>query len=150
MALLTLVFLFSSLCFQQAICSHCKATAGSSNWPTTAQWQSLNASVSGHLSQPIPPGAPCHSDFPQYNTDACTAVYNEWINPSFYVNNPVAVDYNDDTCLPASTAPCSASGYPAYVVTAMSASDVQATVKFAASTGVRLIVKATGHDFLGR
>jgi len=74
----------------------------------------------------------------------------QWANSSFKADNPFLADYNDDTCLPDPRAPCSAAGYPVYVVNATSVADVQAGVRFAKKTGVRLIVKGTGHDFPGR
>ena len=145
-----ILFLFG-LCFRQCVCStQCKVTPASPDWPTDTQWQALNSSVSGRLIQPIPPGAVCHEEWPQYDNVSCSALYGQWSNASFHYNTPATSDYNDDACLPSAIAPCSSSGYPAYVVAAASASDVQAAVRFAAQTGVRLIVKGTGHDFLGR
>ena len=60
------------------------------------------------------------------------------------------MDYNDISCLPDPAQPCSSTGYPAYAVQAESAGDVQAAVNFAARTNVRLVIKSTGHDYLGR
>lgn len=74
----------------------------------------------------------------------------QWTNTSFHAINPVSVDYNDITCLPDNEHPCSPAGYPRYVVQAVNGRDVQRAVSFAAETGVRLVVKGTGHDFLGR
>lgn len=45
---------------------------------------------------------------------------------------------------------CTNTGYPVYVVAAEEASDVKAAIDFARSHGIRLNVKSTGHDFLGR
>ena len=149
-SLLYTLILFFGFCFQQCICAQCKPIPGSADWPTDSQWQALNVSVSGRLIQPIPPGAVCHEDLPQYDNASCTALASQWTDSSFHHTTPATVDYNDDACLPSSDSPCSSSGYPAYVVDAASAADVQAAVQFAAKTGVRLIVKATGHDFIGR
>ncbi|CAI4211103.1 unnamed protein product [Parascedosporium putredinis] len=46
--------------------------------------------------------------------------------------------------------PCDASGYPAFVVNATNNEHVQAAVNFARDNNVRLIIKGTGHDFMGR
>jgi FAD/FMN-containing dehydrogenase len=59
-------------------------------------------------------------------------------------------NWNNDTCLPYPTDPCSGEGYPIYVVNATSAEDVKKGVDFARENNVRLIVKGTGHDYLGR
>ena len=59
---------------------------------------------------------------------------------------------DNDTCiqprLSQGSASCDLSQFPAYVINASSAAEVAAGVKFAGDTGVRLIVKGTGHDFL--
>jgi FAD/FMN-containing dehydrogenase len=59
-------------------------------------------------------------------------------------------NWNNDTCLPIATYPCSGQGYPIYVVNATCAEDVKKGVDFARENNVRLVVKGTGHDYLGR
>jgi hypothetical protein len=130
--------------------THCKPVFNSPDWPSVTAWNQLNNTVSGRLIAPTPPGAVCHADQPQYNNDSCTLLSVQWTNTSFHAINPVSADYNDVTCLPDNEHPCSPSGYPRYVVQAINANDVQQAVSFAAKTGVRLIVKGTGHDFLSR
>jgi hypothetical protein len=65
------------------------------------------------------------------------------------MRSTVCIDYNDITCLPNVTAPCSDAGYPRYVIEAESAKDVEHGVAFAQKTGVRLVVKGSGHDYPG-
>jgi hypothetical protein len=128
----------------------CKVTPSSPDWPSAADWQALNDSVSGNLIAPIPLGAVCHPDLPQFNNASCALLSAQWTNSSIHSSDPVSVDFNDVTCLPISAAPCSGAGYPVYVVKAVKASDIQEAVLFAKKTGVRLIVKGTGHDSHGR
>ena len=136
---------------QHADClSNCKVDPSSADWPSKAEWNVLNQSVSGRLIAPVPIGAVCHPDRPEFNNQSCALLGQQWTNTSFHASNPASVDYNDDTCLPSAMAPCSPDGYPAYVVAATNAEDIQEGVKFAYRTGVRLIVKGTGHDFPGR
>ena len=61
----------------------------------------------------------------------------------------IANNWNNDTRLPLPTATCSDEGYPVYVVNAASKEDVKAGVDSARERNVRLIVKETGHDYLG-
>ena len=130
---------------------YCKPWPSSSNWPSLSDWHALNASVSGRLTLPTLAGAVCHPNLAQFNNGTCIAVTTEWTNSSYHAAlNPNSVDYNDETCLPYSTAPCSAAGYPAYVVEAVNREDVQNAVNFARKTGIRLVVKGTGHDWPGR
>ncbi|KAH8697804.1 hypothetical protein BGW36DRAFT_397449 [Talaromyces proteolyticus] len=129
---------------------HCKPLPSSPDWPSLDQWHALNQSVSGRLHAPVPAGSVCHPGQPGFSNTSCTTVQTQWSNSTWHAGDPWSVDYNDDTCLPDPSAPCSSAGYPAYVVEAVGASDVQAAVKFAKRTGVRLVVKGTGHDFPGR
>jgi FAD/FMN-containing dehydrogenase len=46
--------------------------------------------------------------------------------------------------------PCSQGNLPVYGVAVESASDISATILFASSHNLRLIIKNTGHDYLGR
>lgn len=128
----------------------CKPLPGDPQWPTETTWQALNSSVSGQLFKPVPPGAACHPSWPEYDNATCELVAKSWLDTSFHYKDLESVDYNDETCLPDPRAPCSADGYPSYVVEATNVEDVQEAVKFAKKTGVRLIVKGTGHDFPGR
>ncbi|OAL27900.1 hypothetical protein AYO22_03245 [Fonsecaea multimorphosa] len=129
---------------------YCKPIPSSSNWPAQSAWQELNKTVSGKLFADVPPGSVCHPGNALFNNATCDFVLSQWTNSSFHADNPISVDYNDDGCLPSPLAPCSAAAYPSYVVHATKVSDVQAAVEFAANTGVRLIVKGTGHDLLSR
>ena len=149
--LLLSAFVFAFAYLRTANCSlNCKVIPSSPDWPSTADWNALNQSVSGRLIAPVPPGAVCHTERPEFNNQSCSLLKQDWANASFHLLNPVSVNYNDDTCLPSAEAPCSANGYPAYVIAAANEEDIQQGVRFAHRTGVRLIVKATGHDIPGR
>ena len=128
----------------------CKVTPSSPHWPSQADWAALNASVSGRLIAPKPLGGVCHQNRPEYNAASCATVAAAWTSEAIHRSDPTSVMYNDNTCFPNNTAPCYPSGYPAYVIAATNAQDIQAGVKFAAKTGVRLIVKGTGHDYPAR
>lgn len=146
--LLLFMFSYSSLALPSAV--QCKPLPGDAHWPSESAWQALKASVSGRLIKPIPVGAACHKDWPQFENSTCELVAKKWTQTSFHFKDPESVDYNDETCLPSPSTPCSSAGYPSYVVEATNAQDVQEAVNFAKRTGVRLIVKGTGHDFPGR
>ena len=128
----------------------CKPIPSTSDWPKDDDWQALNASISGRLIAAVPPGAVCHTGWPTSDSSSCAVVSAQWSNTSFHAAHLLSVDYNDETCLPQADAPCSDAGYPEYVVEARSKEDVQAAVKFARRTGVRLVIKNTGHNFPGR
>ena len=146
--------LLFTICLPEVILAapqqYCKPVPGSVDWPSFSDWQALNTSVSGGLIAPVPPGLVCQTNNSVQSTAACTELLAQWVNSSFHANDPFTTDYNDDSCLPDPRATCSTVPLPAYVVNATEAADVQAAVAFAYKTGVRLIVKGTGHDFLGR
>jgi hypothetical protein len=130
--------------------TYCKPTTSSSNWPALSAWQELNKTVTGKLFADVPPGSVCHPENSLYNNATCALVLSLWTDSDFHASNPISADYSDEGCLPSPLAPCSAAAYPSYVVHATKASDVQAAVNFASRTGVRLIVKGTGHDLMLR
>lgn len=51
---------------------------------------------------------------------------------------------------PASNGTCKIGGYPAYALNASRIADIQLGVNFARNTGIRLVIKNTGHDFSGK
>lgn len=131
----------------------CKAAPGSHNWPSIAEWKSLNHSISGRLLQPPPPGSVCHPGSAIYNATTCPDLQKAWLTAVYHTEQPLNSlfnNFNNDTCLPDPSAPCSGDGYPVYVINATSATDVKKGVEFARRHNVRLIVKNTGHDYLGR
>jgi hypothetical protein len=133
--------------------AECKVIPGSAGWPSCADWDALNQTLGGQLIKPTPPGAVCHSDQPTYNNATCAVIAQQWSNYTFHADNPVSTDWdnaNNDTCLPDPAQPCSPIGYPVYVVNATTPEHVAMGVNFAAANNIRLIVKATGHDYLGR
>lgn len=141
-----------ALVAQTSASRSCKATPGSS-WPSSFSWTSLNHTVSGRLLQPPPPGAVCHPKQATYSASNCPKVQKEWLSIFYHQDNPISSawnNFNNDACLPLAAAPCSSDGYPVYVVNATTPARVQAAVKFAGKHNVRLNVKGTGHDYLGR
>jgi hypothetical protein len=76
-----------------------------------------------------------------------------WLLAEWHTQNPVSViedNWVNDTCLPDPTLPCSSEGYPIYVVNATTAEHMKKGIDFARQNKVRLVVKGTGHDYLGR
>lgn len=55
-----------------------------------------------------------------------------------------------DSCLPSPEVPCTQEGVPIYVINASCSEHVAAGVDFARTHSVRLNVKGSGHDYLGR
>lgn len=132
---------------------NCKAVPNTPSWPSDKAWSHLNHTLGGRLLKPSPPGAVCHPTQPTFNPLTCPAVQAGWLTTAWHADDPISVSentWNNDTCLPIPTLPCSGEGYPVYVVNASCAEHVKKGVDFARENNVRLVVKGTGHDYLGR
>ncbi|KAK2751088.1 hypothetical protein FQN57_000163 [Myotisia sp. PD_48] len=113
-------------------------------WPTEPQWNAFNRSVSGNLLAVKPVGAVCHD--PTYNEPACWDVSAlQWTNWEFGKTIK-------DSCFIQSPRgqPCNRGRISLFSVLARSVKDIQETVKFATKHNLRLVIRNTGHDFLGR
>ncbi|KAH7127428.1 hypothetical protein EDB81DRAFT_729501 [Dactylonectria macrodidyma] len=131
----------------------CKAYPGTSDWPSQAQWNHLNKTLGGRLLHPTPPAAVCHRNWPNYDAQACSEVKSDWSVYEYHTENPISVmwdQFTNDTCLPDGDFPCSADGYPAYVVNVTTPEHVKLGIDFARKHSVRVVVKNTGHDYIGR
>ncbi len=118
----------------------CRCAPDKPCWPAQAEWQRFAARLHGKLEQPRSPLEPCRSDAAG---DACVAAIQNAKNP-FYLQDQ-AGGTQSAGWLGAWDAAASA-----VAVVAEDASDVQAAVDFARERRLRLVVKGTGHDYLGR
>ena len=145
-------------------------------WPSDAEWQSLNETVNGHVTRVTPLGAVCHDT--SYDEDACNELlrggaYNSSLraeDPGMYDTPPSlgertntvegagqwtnweAWEEKNQTCYIGTPqdVPCLQGRISPYSVSARSADDIIAAVRFATEHDIRLVVKNTGHDFAGR
>jgi len=111
----------------------CKAAPGSASWPSTETWARLNETTGGRLLQPTAPGAVCHPSQASYNAADCRRVQAGWSTYEFHQADPVSSDWNqwnNDTCLPNPSYPCSGSGYPVFVINATTSQHVKLGVDF--------------------
>jgi hypothetical protein len=125
-------------------------------WPSTDAWNNLNASVSGKLILNTPPAIVCYPGV-QQDAGACAAVNAQWTNATFQSNNPAGLSYPVElSCPPVNAAAdetpgtCSIGDLPRYTVNATRPEDIAAAILFAKEHNIRLVVKDTGHDILGR
>jgi hypothetical protein len=131
----------------------CKTIPDASSWPTASEWSAFNETTGGRLIKTHAPAAACHPEQPEYNVATCSDIQDSWDSSQWHSDNPVSNDWqnwNNYSCLPDPSTPCSVDGYPTYVVNASTSKDVQLAVNFARDNNLRLNVKSTGHDYLGR
>jgi len=145
--------LLFSIELPQVVQAACKTTPSSPSWPSTENWATFNTTINGALLRPSPPAAPCHPSRPEYNQTLCNQIRSSFTNSQWHSDNPISTDWTNRanySCPLDASAPCSGDGYPVYVVNASRAELVISAVQFAANRSLRLNVKSTGHDFLGR
>jgi FAD/FMN-containing dehydrogenase len=119
---------------------HERCRPGQACWPAASDWQQLAARLHGKLEAPQSPFEPCRHGA---GTAACTAALADAKNP-FALEDRVGATQSNGW-LGAWTAAQSA-----YAVVAADASDVALGVRFARDHDLRLVIKGTGHDYLGR
>ncbi|KXG50411.1 FAD-binding, type 2 [Penicillium griseofulvum] len=132
---------------------HCKCTAKDACWPAIADWASFNKTLDGKLIATVPLGSPCHD--PSYNGKECSTLADEWEFATIHANNPSSIMmpvFQNGTCDPfhPQSDPCQLGNLVQYSVNATTTAHVQEAVRFAARNNLRLVIKNTGHDFLGR
>jgi len=108
-------------------------------WPSEAQWEKLRQAVGGNLIQPKPLVAACTADA---NGADCADVMKNMRNPFYVSDQPGGTEVSGwlDAWTPAASA---------YAVAARNTAHVVAGVNFAREHNLRLVVKGTGHSYLG-
>lgn len=126
--------------FLTAGCFKGKTPAKKPHWPAQSDWDQLREQVGGRLSTV---DSPLKDAISRPGTAAAANVIEKMKNPFYIAEQPGATQstgwFNSWK-----------SEVSPYVVAAESPSDVVAAVNFAREHGIRLVVKGTGHDYLGR
>ncbi|KAJ7707672.1 FAD-binding domain-containing protein [Mycena rosella] len=131
----------------------CRNVPGSPGYPTAAAWDAFNATISGRLVTVVPSAKFCTT----LPGGACTDA--QWSSAVFRNTIPGAmsgVNFEQgygltppSLCLRNATT-CGQGDVPIYSVEAETVEDIQAAVKFASANNLRVAVKASGHDMIGR
>ncbi|KAF9926674.1 hypothetical protein FBU30_003787 [Linnemannia zychae] len=132
----------------------CRCVPEQSCWPSTSTWSALNQTVGGRLIATTPVARECFQ--PYYDPLKCDEIKKGYHWDGWRQYQPGAVQQtNWETlkgvgCLANQTTSCEQGAVPLFTVNASNIADVQAAVRFAAKSNIRLVVKNTGHDYLGR
>ncbi|TQN70126.1 FAD-linked oxidoreductase ZEB1 [Colletotrichum shisoi] len=131
----------------------CHCLPGEKCWPSTVSWDGLNATVGGRLVATKPIGSPCHD--PTYDAAACAALQSSWTNPLTHIpssSSVIQTYFANQSCEPFTdrAVPCTLGNYVSYAVDVRCTADVSHALKFARANNLRVVVRNTGHDFLGR
>ncbi|PYH43024.1 FAD-binding oxidoreductase [Aspergillus saccharolyticus JOP 1030-1] len=138
------------------ITRQCKILPGDPAWPSQSTWDLFDQLLGGRLLRPSLLASPCYAEWPEFNNATCYNLSMNWLNSSLHIGHPTSIMnplYAGRSCMPFGfnyTNTCTEGGYPAYVVNASTAAQVQLAVNFARNSNLRLVVKNTGHDFNGK
>lgn len=135
--LLALTLLFFSL---NSYADNCRCKATDACWPDAKAWQGLREKLSGQLIKSESELAACTTDI---NSKACSKILKTLHNP-FHLQS-ISGDTQSLGWYQAWTSQPSN-----YAVVAKDAADVALVVNFAREHHLRLVIKGTGHDYLGR
>ncbi|PYH90944.1 FAD binding domain protein [Aspergillus ellipticus CBS 707.79] len=125
-------------------------------WPTVQEWNAFNESVGGKLIATVPIGSVCHPDsiYTPYNAEACANLLSVWNDTATHYessSSPMASWFANFSCDPRLPhTPCTMGPLVQYAVNASTVDDVQKTLKMAWDHDIRVVVRNTGHDYLGR
>ncbi|KAI1170389.1 hypothetical protein F4777DRAFT_569286 [Nemania sp. FL0916] len=131
----------------------CRCIPGDRCWPSLDDWASFNKTVKGRLISTVPVAHVCHA--PQYDEAACSTIKATWTSPEAHIFAPgdfVAPYFQNQTCDPYTPTdkPCTLGNYPPYSVKVTGAEDIISSLKFVRKHNIRLVIKNTGQDFLGK
>ncbi|KAI5809130.1 FAD binding domain-containing protein [Peziza echinospora] len=151
--------LFNAFTAASLLAYECKCYPGDSCWPNEAAWTALGTAAGGNLKKVIPPGAACYNSFDGgasvYNAQSCQAAITGWQNADWQVDQEVTNMWplsTGNTCNPSQNqgGKCTIGNLPQYVILAKTKEDIKAGVDFARENNIRLVIRNTGHDFMGR
>lgn len=135
----------------------CRCYPGDQCWPSAAEWDSFNQTLGGKLVRTVPVASPCHDTFPgvRYDNATCADIQANWVRPTLHdvtSHSTMAPFFANESCDPFTSrdAQCIIGSYVQYAVNATGASDYIATLDFARHRNIRLVIRNTGHDYLGR
>jgi len=118
----------------------CRCTPGDHCWPEASEWVDLAEQVEGRLLQPVSHIQGCINDA---DSAECATELEQAQNP-FFLEATVGASQTTGWHKGWTSAPS------AYAVQAENTSDIVAAVNFARNHNLKLAIKGTGHDYLGR
>ena len=134
----------------------CKCFPGKPCWPTLSEWQAFNETLGGKLIATVPLASVCHDDqWGSFDAEACAELQDKWYSPETHwetSSSAMAPYFANISCDPwyPRDAQCVVGTYVQYSVSATSVQDYQRTIAFTTVHNIRLIIRNTGHDYLGK
>ncbi|KAL3291573.1 FAD/FMN-containing isoamyl alcohol oxidase-like protein MreA [Colletotrichum asianum] len=135
----------------------CKAFPGDPSWPRDEVWGVFDQLLGGALVPTKPLGAPCYdSKWGARDDIDCANIIKKSTDANF-LSADLTANYwpifQGRTCQPkneTSGSECTIGGYPEYAINVTSVAQIQVAVNFARAANLRLVIKNTGHCYLGK
>ncbi|RFU23594.1 hypothetical protein B7463_g12744, partial [Scytalidium lignicola] len=140
----------------EASTQECRNLPGDAGWPNLAAWSQLNATLNGQLIATVPQAHVCHTaPYNDYDPTACAQLQSTWTQAEIYVPKPAEIMnsyFQNQSCDPFTpiSRTCELGNYASYSINVTTAQHVIAGFDFARQYNIRLVVKTTGHDFMGK
>ncbi|KAF1940496.1 FAD-binding domain-containing protein [Clathrospora elynae] len=142
---------------RRAASASCKSFPGDSAWPKAIVWDILNVLLGEALTPTKPIASPCYdTQWGKRSTTECTDIINNFTNPLFHhadsTSNMWPI-FQGRTCMPNNDTTgrtCTVGGYPEFAIKVTNVAQVQLVINFVRSTNIRLVIKNTGHCYLGK
>ncbi|CAH0024597.1 unnamed protein product, partial [Clonostachys rhizophaga] len=133
----------------------CRYLPGDCHWPKDEKWNRLNDTTGGKLIRSFPLAQACHMPIFDPGSDICIGVQKQWTSGQTYYENSVHVMspyWLNGSCSPfeASNTGCTLGNIAVYALEIDGPATVKAGLEFARENNIRLSIKNTGHDYLGR
>ncbi|KAL4892468.1 hypothetical protein BDV59DRAFT_180015 [Aspergillus ambiguus] len=158
MKVLLLIFFFATLSYACPHASSCRCRPHQSCWPSLRDWNALNDTIEGNLVALRPAAAACHPH--EADEVFCKIVTEQWTNSTWRATQPGAVQYENfeawaernESCYIENppNVPCGQGRISLYSALVKSAAHIQEAVRFANRRNLRVVIRNSGHDFLGR
>ncbi|KAH9985248.1 hypothetical protein BJV77DRAFT_965658 [Russula vinacea] len=127
----------------------CRNQPGDPGYPSPADWSALNDTINGRLINVVPSAKAC-SELGCTEAQWESGVFRQTIPGSMNAYN-WEQDYGPppQLCLRNGSS-CAQGDVSLYAVNATSAPHIQAGISFAQAHNLRVVIKSSGHDYLGR
>ncbi|RYP80263.1 hypothetical protein DL769_002565 [Monosporascus sp. CRB-8-3] len=113
----------------------CRVFPGDEDWPSERKWKIFNKLLGNALIPTTPLAAPCYSNWGVYDAAKCEAITANW---------------GDAYIQEAENETCTLGAYPIAAVNVSNVAQIQLAINFARNANLRLVIKNTGHCFLGK
>ncbi|KAF1993794.1 FAD/FMN-containing isoamyl alcohol oxidase-like protein MreA [Amniculicola lignicola CBS 123094] len=134
---------------------YCKVFPGDADWPSDDTWGRLNGLLGGALIPTVPLAAPCYQNWGVYDKEKCAVIAGNRTDPFLHEADPTSnmwPIFQGRTCVERDSpnGTCTLGAFPVYAVKISTVSQIQLALNFARNHNIRLVIKNTGHCYLGK